>query len=153
MAKKSYKALLREAKQSDSYWIEALKVEVASSLARVARQQQISKADLAGKLGTSKAYITKVFRGDTNFTIETLVKLARAVDAKWVVELLPEHGLAESPPSAVTNTHGNWSVTLSSVFHVEAVKDAPQFGKFVPVVVPKEVTNDAEFYESQPAAA
>ena len=89
MAAKSYKALLREAKRTESYWVEALKVDIAASLAKLAAQQQITKVDLAAKLGTSKAYITKVFRGDTNFTIETLVKIAGAVDARVVVDLVP----------------------------------------------------------------
>jgi transcriptional regulator with XRE-family HTH domain len=41
-------------------------------------------------MGTSAAYISKVFRGDNNLTIESMVKLARAtggqLDARFLVE-------------------------------------------------------------------
>ena len=38
-----------------------------------------SYADLAKLMGTSNAYISKIFRGDANLTIESMVKIARAV--------------------------------------------------------------------------
>jgi len=64
------------------------------------RAAGLSYADLAKKMGTSAAYISKVFRGDTNLTIESMVKLARAtggqLDARvLVVEVAaPVNGLA-----------------------------------------------------------
>jgi transcriptional regulator with XRE-family HTH domain len=37
--------------------------------------------DLAETIGTSPAYISKVLRGDANYTVETMAKLAHAVNA------------------------------------------------------------------------
>jgi transcriptional regulator with XRE-family HTH domain len=42
----------------------------------------ITQAALAEKIGTSPAYISKVMRGDANFTLATMTKLAMAVDGK-----------------------------------------------------------------------
>jgi hypothetical protein len=41
-------------------------------------------------MDVSPAYITKIFRGDVNFTIETMVKLARRVGARLHLHLIPE---------------------------------------------------------------
>jgi len=41
---------------------------------------------LAGELNTSKAYISKIFSGEGNFTVKTLISIANAADLE--VELL-----------------------------------------------------------------
>jgi len=75
---KKLKAFVDEAKQTDAYWVESAKLEFAVALEQQRRAAGLSYADLAKKMGTSAAYISKVFRGDTNLTIESMVKLARA---------------------------------------------------------------------------
>jgi len=50
----------------------------------------MAQKDLAEKINTSSAYVTKVFRGDANFTIETMVKLARAVDGELQIRIEPK---------------------------------------------------------------
>lgn len=89
MAKKSFKQLLASAKQRDSYWFEKAKLQYSVELNRFFKKKNISQADFAKEVGTSAAYITKVFRGDTNFTIETMVKLARAVDGELQITIVP----------------------------------------------------------------
>ena len=42
-------------------------------------EKNITKTDLAKKIGVSKAYITKVLRGEANFTVETMVKFSMAL--------------------------------------------------------------------------
>ena len=49
----------------------------------------MSKADLAKKISSSPAYITKVLRGDSNLTIESLVKLSDAIDADLEINICP----------------------------------------------------------------
>lgn len=48
----------------------------------------LTYAALAKKIGTSAAYITKVFRGDSNLTIESMVKLARASGGRLNIEVV-----------------------------------------------------------------
>mgnify|MGYP001405831027 CR=1 FL=1 len=46
------------------------------------KSQDVSRADLARKLGCSPAYVTKILRGSTNFTLETMVKIADVLGCK-----------------------------------------------------------------------
>ncbi|MCB1955761.1 MAG: helix-turn-helix transcriptional regulator [Rhodocyclaceae bacterium] len=84
--------LLRKAKDGDSYWIESAKLDLSVELERLRTAKGLSYAELARRLGSSAAYVSKIFRGDANLTIETVVKLARAMDghirisAVWEVE-------------------------------------------------------------------
>ncbi|WP_414041529.1 helix-turn-helix domain-containing protein [Acidithiobacillus sp. M4-SHS-6] len=42
-------------------------------------EKNISRSELASRIETSLPYITKVMRGDANFTLETMAKIAMAV--------------------------------------------------------------------------
>jgi len=90
---KRLQAFVDKAKQSDSYWVEKVKLAFAVALDRRRREAGITSADLAKKVGTSPAYITKVFRGDSNFTIETMVKLVRATGGRLEISVVD----AEAP--------------------------------------------------------
>lgn len=87
------KALQRaeeEAQKRDSYWVEKAKLDFAVSLERKRKLSDISYADMAKKLATSAAYISKVFRGDSNLTIESMVKLARAAGGRIDIRIVDE---------------------------------------------------------------
>jgi len=73
------------------YQTEAKKIEVAFSISRRMDQLGMSKTDLAKAASTSNAYITKVLRGDSNLTIESLVKFAGAVDGELHIHISPRH--------------------------------------------------------------
>lgn len=81
---------INESKKTDSYWVEKAKLDYALELDKFRRVSGLSGKTLAEKLGTSAAYISRVFRGDTNLTIESMVKLARATGAKVEIKLTPE---------------------------------------------------------------
>ena len=86
--RKQLKAFVDEAKQTDAYWVESAKLEFALALEQQRRAAGLSYADLAKKMGTSAAYISKVFRGDTNLTIESMVKLALATGGQMDARIL-----------------------------------------------------------------
>lgn len=69
------------------YWVEYLKIVFSEDVGRLMDEHGMNQADLAGKLGTSRAYITRLFRGTFNPTIETLVKVALALDARVALHL------------------------------------------------------------------
>lgn len=85
---KKLRAFINEAKKEDSYWVEKAKLGFSIALERWRRQSQFSNSELAEKIGTSPAYITKVFRGDANFTIETMNKLARACGGQLDIQIV-----------------------------------------------------------------
>lgn len=85
--KMSLREFIAKARESDAYWVERAKNGFALALERWRRAKGLSNTELAGKIGTTPAYITKVFRGDTNFTIETMVKLARACGGELNIQI------------------------------------------------------------------
>jgi transcriptional regulator with XRE-family HTH domain len=87
--KTTFKALFEEARQHDDYWTEGLIVEFTAELSRWMGERKISRSALAAKIGHSPAYITKVLRGDANFTAATMTKLARAMGAEVRIHLAP----------------------------------------------------------------
>jgi transcriptional regulator with XRE-family HTH domain len=89
-ARKSFAALFAEAKQRDAYWVADAIYTFTEELHNLAEAKGLSRADLARRLEVSPAYITKVFRGDVNFTIETMVRLVRALGGKLHLHLAPE---------------------------------------------------------------
>lgn len=56
-------------------------IEVLDNLYKRMEEKGINKAELAKRLGKSKAYVTKLLQGDyDNLTIKTLVELALAIN-------------------------------------------------------------------------
>lgn len=85
---KGLKAFLEKARQGDSYWVEHAKLEFAVMLEQRRKSASMSLSELAKKIGTSAAYISKVFRGDSNLTIESMVKLARATGGQLDIRIV-----------------------------------------------------------------
>ncbi len=87
--KRSFKQLFEEARQHDDYWTEGVIVEFTEELARWMKDKKVSRSDLAVRIGHSPAYVTKVLRGNANFTAATMAKLAKAVGAEVRIHLAP----------------------------------------------------------------
>jgi transcriptional regulator with XRE-family HTH domain len=92
---KKLASYLAERKKTDVYWVESAKLDFAMKLEKQIRLAGLSYSTLAKKIGTSAAYISKVFRGDTNMTIETMVKLTRASGARLNIEIVCESPAAQ----------------------------------------------------------
>ena len=90
MKAKSFDELYKEARRKDAYRVADAIYSFTEELNRIAQLEGVSRAELARRLGTSAAYITKVFRGDANFTVESMVRLARAVGARGHIHLAPD---------------------------------------------------------------
>lgn len=90
MSQTSFQDLFKRARQSDAYWAERARLEFVAGLTRLSKTHQLSKSDIAKAIDTSPAYITKVFRADGNFTIESMVKLARAVKGQLRISIEQE---------------------------------------------------------------
>ena len=82
MAEKGFKGLIKQAKQRDSYWVGKAIQDFTEDLHALMESRGVSKADLAKRLDSSPAYVTKVLRGNTNFTIDSMVRLVRALDGE-----------------------------------------------------------------------
>lgn len=94
MKPKSFAELYREAERHDDYWVASVAHGFLEDVVRGMEQAGISRAELARRLGTSPAYVTKILRGNVNFTLASLVKLARAVGGELRLAIEPAKPVA-----------------------------------------------------------
>lgn len=83
----AFKDTFKAAEEQDEFWSELATLEFTSQLSTLMQKLNISKVELARRLGTSPAYVTKVFRGDANFTLRSMVKLTRALGGTFSPEI------------------------------------------------------------------
>jgi transcriptional regulator with XRE-family HTH domain len=78
------------------YWVEYLKLVFSEEIGRMMDERGVSQAELARRLGTSRAYVAKVLRSTTNLTLATMAKLALALDARVDLSVVPreKHALS-----------------------------------------------------------
>src|SRR5436309_11025075 len=74
-----YRQMFQEADASVDYWLAGPVTDFTEDLCRLMNERDVSRAELARRMGTSRAYITKLLGGNANFTLTTMVKLAMAV--------------------------------------------------------------------------
>ena len=82
MSKKSFAALYAKLEPTPAYQAEKLSVAFLAELNAFMQAHAISNAELARRAGVSPAYVTKLFRGSSNLSIQTLSKFADAVGCK-----------------------------------------------------------------------
>ena len=78
----NFNELFEDVEDSLAYKTEAAALEFTEELVARMKSQGVSRADLARKIGCSPAYVTKILRGSTNFTLETMVKIADVLGCK-----------------------------------------------------------------------
>jgi transcriptional regulator with XRE-family HTH domain len=86
----SFAKLLEEAKKRDAYWVADAIYTFTKELHQLTENKGLSRDELACLTGFSPAYITRIFRGDVNLNIHTMVRLARCVGARLHLHLVPE---------------------------------------------------------------
>lgn len=91
---KKYVKMIREAEESLRFWThKAMREFVLATIKRM-DEQQTSRAQLAETLQVSPAYISKVLRGDVNFTLESMVKISRAVGGRLQVGIVDDRAFS-----------------------------------------------------------
>ena len=98
MASKRFQKLLEEARQGDDYWIADAQIAFTEQLHELMERRQITKSELARRIGSSPAYITKVLRGSTNFTLASMVRLVRALDGDLQIAIRTDDKHAQAFP-------------------------------------------------------
>jgi transcriptional regulator with XRE-family HTH domain len=102
MKPKTFPELFAEAERHEDYWVSGAILAFAEDLARVMEREGVSRAELARRLGATPAYVTKILRGNVNFTLATMVRLARALGGELQVKLTP--GAQEQAPPRTIST-------------------------------------------------
>jgi transcriptional regulator with XRE-family HTH domain len=106
---KSFEDLFREAKGRDDYWIEGAILDFTDDVCRLMDEIGVSRVELARRIGTSPAYVTKLLRGNVNFTLSTMVRVARALHAT----VKPSLARTEDAPSVAPHRI-EWTVSRAS---------------------------------------
>lgn len=114
MGTQSFRELLEEARKSDAYWEERAVLDFTQVVYARMQRLGLTKSQLAERLGTSPAYVTKILGGEANFTLKTMARLARALDASLSVGMSPV--ATEGPSAGKKNRMGaRWQVTPEKV--------------------------------------
>lgn len=67
---------------------------------------KVSRAELAKRLGVSKAFITKVLNGNPNMTIKTIISIALALDCQLYQDIYPRGFKIARKPFYVHSSKG-----------------------------------------------
>ncbi len=87
---KSFATLYKRLEKTPGYLAERMAVTLLAELNTRMRDLGMSNSDLARAANVSPAYITKLFRGPSNVSLETIAKLALAVECRPHVHLAVE---------------------------------------------------------------
>ena len=89
MSAKTFRQLFEHAEREPAYWAELAILEVAEEVHGAMESAGVSRAELARRLGTSPAYVTKILRGNANFTLDSLARLAFALGGEFRFHIAP----------------------------------------------------------------
>jgi transcriptional regulator with XRE-family HTH domain len=76
---------------------EMMKLAFADDLVRLLEARGLKRTELAEKLGTNRGYITRILNTEYNLSIETMAKIALALDAQITLSMQPRQA---SPATA-----------------------------------------------------
>ncbi|MBN2464614.1 helix-turn-helix transcriptional regulator [candidate division WOR-3 bacterium] len=84
-----YDSRRSEFEKDPEYWVEEMRFAFSDEVGRMMEERGVTRAELARRLQTSPAYVTRLFRAMFNPTLLTLAKVAVALDAKVSLHLSP----------------------------------------------------------------
>jgi transcriptional regulator with XRE-family HTH domain len=119
----SFAEALDRAKEQPEYYEESLLVETAARIIDAMETQGVKRSELARRLKLSPAYITKVLRGHANLSLESLAKIAFALDLKWECILIPKH--AKVSLLSLTNESGIHAIRAVETTTIEGMPIVP----------------------------
>ena len=89
------KPFLKDAKLRKGYEEELEKLRIVDALIRLRERRGLTQTQLARRIGVTQPFIAKLESGEThNFSLETLVKLAVAMDSELEVRFHPHRAKA-----------------------------------------------------------
>lgn len=83
---------LAASKDTPEYELEWLLLEVEEAIHTSMEARGMSRSELAERLGTSRAFVTKLLGGQENLTLKTLVRVANALEMKVETKFVPRTG-------------------------------------------------------------
>lgn len=87
MSESIIKTWIDDVEETDEYHIEGLKLEITEQIFQAMEDKKVSQSELARRLGKNRAFISKILQGKNNFTLKTLVLIARKLGMEWEMKL------------------------------------------------------------------
>ena len=100
-----YEEMRKEFDNDPDYWAEGLKLDFAEEVGRLMEEQNVSRAELARRLGTSPAYVTKILHWTANLTLTSMSKIALAFGSRVHLNLAPKNAPPGKRAAAVPAAH------------------------------------------------
>jgi transcriptional regulator with XRE-family HTH domain len=88
-AKTDYERIEADPAQRAALRKEELILAVTCAVSEEIERQQITKTDLAQRMGTSRSHVTMLLGGGRNLTLGTIAEMAEALGCKVEVRLVP----------------------------------------------------------------
>ncbi|PKN24397.1 MAG: XRE family transcriptional regulator [Deltaproteobacteria bacterium HGW-Deltaproteobacteria-22] len=79
---------MNDAEKTEDFQVEKLILHFTEEVVSAMKVRNMSQADLARLLVKSPAYVSKMLAGETNFTLRSLVRIARALDLRLQLGLV-----------------------------------------------------------------
>ncbi len=80
-----------EAFQEDAeFYAEELILDLTEQVIVAMKELGVNRTELAARMGVSKAFITKLLRGNTNITLRTMASLARSLGCNVNIDVCPK---------------------------------------------------------------
>ena len=83
-----FKDEFEKAKDTLEFKLESLEILLFERIIARMEECKISRSDLASRMNTSKAYISKIFNNGANMTLKSMLALAEAIDCSLSIDLI-----------------------------------------------------------------
>lgn len=124
--KERFNKLLDKYKDDPEYILQGIILRVSEKIAELMQDQNVTRGQLAEKLGCSPAYITKLLRGSENLTLKKLFEVSQVLEANLIIDMVPaigdtakRHGGRRNDSTAIyTQRETNTKVVAEKKLHV-----------------------------------
>jgi len=82
-------AALKAARETHEYRAEGASIEFTNAMVTRMREASVTRSELARMIKATPAYISKILRGATNFSLDSMVKIANALNCELRLHLQP----------------------------------------------------------------
>jgi len=116
------------AKTSDAIWFQAI-IQFTQTIAKRMADCGLNRVQLAKLLDVHPSFITKVLKGDTNITIETIARLTHALNCDFQVHVIPKESLVGKDfELEKQNQNTNEAAVTASLAFLKYIKNCLKFG-------------------------
>lgn len=89
------KGELEKHKGSIEYRLEETILDFTEQICEQMEKQKITRAELAGRLGVSRAFITKLLNGNPNLTLRTMMNIVSVLNSDLNIQIQPRRSAAK----------------------------------------------------------